>query len=218
MNSSLKMAALAAFFSAAALPSQAQTNLVESLGFQLVVFSQGVPVTNGAEVIQNADVTRLGTRDVIKVLGAATTNDFSGSAELLRVTAIIDGTNGATSTIVKDGTNVVDVTDFFSTSRDGVVVRNSTARHDNIQDSTSYSIRRLALRDQAGYPDLTTSFALQGFDILNFRRAELKDGLVVDGRYATWSVNGTGDQYGKPIIINGEITVNFVEVAVGPGL
>ncbi len=218
MKHLFKLAAAAALIGVAALPSQAQTNLVEELGFQLTVISQGPTITNGTTVIRDADFARIGTRDVINLLGAATTNDFSKSAHLLRVTPIIGGTNGPTITVVEDGSNVVDVSGFFALATDGSVVRNSFSNHGKVLDATRFGIRTVALKDQAGFPDLTSHFDLQGFDVSTYRRVSFKDKLTVGGHYATWTVNGTGDHNGKPLVIRGEVTVNFVTVNTTGGL
>jgi len=221
MNKSLKMAALAAFIGAATLTSQAQTNRIANLGFQLVLYSQGATTTNGTRVVEDADVTRFGSKDLIQLLGTATSNNFARSARLLRVTAIVNGTNGATTIVVKDGTNVVDVTGFFSTSLDGVVVHDSTFINGRLLKSTRFSIRSLALKDQAGFPALAAHFALQGFDVADFHRAEpMKAGSDMDDHGdhdATWTVNGTGDHNGQPIVVKGEINVNFIRIVAGPG-
>jgi hypothetical protein len=221
MKRPFKLAALAAFIAAAAMTSHAQTNRVANLGFQLVFYSQGATTTNGTRVVEDADVTRFGTKDLIQILGAATSNDFSRAARLLRVTAIIDGTNGGTTTIVKDGTNVVDVTGFFSTALDGVVVHDSTFINGRLLKATRYSIRNLALKDKTGFPALAAHFAVQGFDVADFHRAEpMKAGSDMDDHGdhdATWTVNGTGDHNGQPIVVKGEINVNFIRIVVGPG-
>jgi hypothetical protein len=196
------------------VPAQSRTNLVESLGINLIVTSQGVAITNRNEVIDIAAVAIFQTRDAINLLGAATTNNFSSAAQLLRVTPILNGANGPTRTVVKDGTNVVDVSGFFLFSTEGSVESRSATLGGQTLDAKRFSIRKLALQDQLLYPALGAHFAVQGFDVSTLCPVALSDGLVVNAHQAVWTVNGTGDYHSKPLVIQGQITVNFAEVDV----
>jgi hypothetical protein len=229
MIQKLKLAGMAAFISAIALASQAQTNVVESVTFALTAFYQGqsVAVTNVSHhltnVTQNAASVSIATKDIIAVLGKATANTFSSAAQLLRVTPILKGVNGPTTIIIRDAsskaTNIVDVSGFFMVSGTGTAVDNSTSTNNVLITDTSYSTKNLSLADQAGYPALTAHFNLQGFVVANLTRDIFKDGLIASGSSTTWTVNGTGDRNGVPFVVEGNSTVNVSAPSfiVGPG-
>jgi hypothetical protein len=96
----------------------AQTNAVQSINLALNLITQGPfhtnsPTTNHitSTVVTNTIVTK----DVIAWLGSATSNHFSTTARLVRVKHFNADTN-ITSIEIRDGTNVVDVTEFFANS------------------------------------------------------------------------------------------------------
>jgi hypothetical protein len=216
MNNHLKVAIAVAIIGATAFTAQAQTNRVERLGFTLTLISQGEPLSFGkAETNQNVTVVRMGTEDVINVLGAATTNTFSTSAQLLRITPIVDGTNGPTMLIVKDKTNIVDVTGFLTVSTNSAVVTNTITTKGVLRTDEAYSIKTIALVDKVGYPTLRVHFSLQGFVARSLNRVVFKDGLVVPGHTATWTINGPGDRNDHALVIDGSVTVDFDQVSVG---
>lgn len=126
----LKSAGLAALVGTFAITVQAQTNLVESLGFALTANYQGTNTTNGTTIKQNVKTESIKTADVIKLLGAATSNEFSAAAQLLKVTPIIEGNAGTALIIVRDVTSVLatKITTTTSTNRGIVTVHSVTNR------------------------------------------------------------------------------------------
>src|SRR5438874_34563 len=84
----------------------AQTNLVQSLHFNLTVELQGAPVTNQNLVSYSMTPRKIFTPDIIQVIGTSMSRAFSARATLLAVTPL----SGAPGTVViQDGTNRVDV-------------------------------------------------------------------------------------------------------------
>ena len=227
MTQKLKLAGMAAFIGAIAFTSQAQTNVVESVTFALTAYYQGQSVTNVSHhltnVTQNAASVSIATKDIIKVLGKATANDFSAAAQLLRVTPILNGVDGPTKYIIRDASsraaNIVDVSGFFVLSSTGAAVSTSTSTNNVLITDTTYSTKNVSLVDQAGHPALTAHFNLQGFVVATLSRDVFKNGVIADGYKATWTVNGTGDSKGVPFVIQGNstISVSAPSFIVGPG-
>lgn len=238
MIQKLRLVGAVAVVSAIAFTAQAQTrstavpqptNAVQSLTFALTAFYQGTPVSTVnhkiTNVTENASSATIGTKDVIALLGAATGNTFSSSAQLLRVTPILDGTNGPATVIVRDTTskttNIVDVGAFFSTSSYGTTVTNTTGTNGVIITDTTYAVRKLSLSAPEGYT-LTTHFDLYGFVVGTVERDLFKDGLITYAAGSTWTVTGTGERNGSPIVIDGNagkstFTVSDPKFVVGTG-
>jgi len=94
----------------------AQTNAVQTINLQLTLLTQGPFQTNSPatnDITATVTKTTIATKDVIGWLGTATTNDFSSRAKLVRVRHFNAATNETTIEI-RDGTNSVDVSAFFS--------------------------------------------------------------------------------------------------------
>ncbi len=94
----------------------AQTNAVQTINLELTLLTQGSYKTNSPatnDITATVTKTTIATKDVIGWLGDATTNSFSSKAKLVRVTHFNAETNQTTIEI-RDGTNVVDVSAFFS--------------------------------------------------------------------------------------------------------
>ena len=99
------------------LEAAPQTNLVQSLHFNLTAYLQGGPVTNQDLVSYSMTPRKFFTPDIIQVIGISMSHQFSPKATLLAVTPL----SGAPATIViQDGTNRVDVTGFFVINKDNV--------------------------------------------------------------------------------------------------
>lgn len=92
------------------------TNIVQNISFQFTTFEQGPTTTNLAtHVVARTIITNSVTvKDIITLLGQATTNVFSSNARLVHV--IQYSPAGKTNFFeVRDGTNLtVDVTSYFS--------------------------------------------------------------------------------------------------------
>src|SRR5437762_9691225 len=114
MKTTLKLAtiALIAFAAAKASAFAPHTNVVQNINIKIVAYSEGETTTNGTVVNEPVIKQIKITKDIIKLLGDATTNTFSASAKLLLVTSLTFG--GSPSILVKDGTNEVFVSEFFS--------------------------------------------------------------------------------------------------------
>lgn len=210
----LTAAVAAVIFGLAASQAKADhTNLVQNVSLRLLGITQGGTRTNGNVVTASVNTVRVGNGDVIGALGPATGNSFSDAAQLLAVTLLPDG---ATSIVVRDGGNEVDVSDFFS--------------HDNLSDSvgssqlntrtgrsteTDYSIQRFTLHDVDGQP-ISLHFDVQGIATENLSNA------VTPRADLSADVAGSGDNSGQLMILQGTITVRGrtleVVVDVSPGV
>src|ERR1044071_8692820 len=113
MKTTLKLAVIGLIALAATKASafSPHTNVVQNINIKVVVYSEGEETTNGTVVTKPVIKQTKTTRDIIQLLGDATTNTFSAGAKLLLVNSL---TFDTTTIMVKDGTNEVIVTDFFS--------------------------------------------------------------------------------------------------------
>jgi hypothetical protein len=93
----------------------ATTNLVQNISFALTCYEQGStnhPSTNVTTIAVNK--FRLTTKDIIGEIGLATSNRFSGKAQLVLVTDTASS-NSVSTVEIRDGTNApVDVSSFFT--------------------------------------------------------------------------------------------------------
>jgi len=126
----------------------AQTNAVEFLNLQLTFFTQGPTVTNKPatnDISTSVIKTSVATKDVIGWLGTATTNDFPATAKLVRVVHLNAG--GDTRTFeVRYGSNSVDVTPFFATSTNSILMLGKSIYNPVTGLSTGSLMENLYLR------------------------------------------------------------------------
>jgi hypothetical protein len=197
----------AVFLGLAAFQAQADhTNLVQNVNIRLLGITQGGTRTNGVFVTTTVSTVRVGTGAVIGALGAATGNSFSDQAQLVAVTILPDG---PAYIQVRDGSNDVDVTGFFSheSLSDSVstsVLNTGTGR----SAETDYSIQRFTLHDVP-----TLSFDVQGIATERLSNAATpRSDLSAD-------VVGSGNSNGQLLILQGSINVRggTLEVVTDPG-
>ena len=208
MKKTLLLATLGALLAVGtAWTSQAQTNVITQtnvtldLDFYLSTVAQGTVTTNDGAVVNGVVFGNITEASIISELGASTSNNFSPHAELWLVipTAAPDDW----SVKVRDGTNSpVDVTGFFTyapgTNSVGKTVVLTTT---GAVGDTEYSIDRFGLHDQAGLPALSTHFDVSGFTITTTRGA-----LPGEIESINACVDGTGEQDGNLIVIEGFVT------------
>ena len=214
MNTALKLAAIATLMAAGAAQTRAdQSNLVQHISIQLFGVKQGGTSTNGNLVTTSADGARVDTKQVIQALAAATANTFSSTGKLVLVVPL---GGGDPSIQVRDGSNTVDVTGFFSHQQlsDSVTSTFLNTKTGKTFE-TDYSIQRFVLQDRDGYPTLSLHFDVNGF-------AAQSSGSNAAGGQGTGldaNVAGTGDRNGKLLILQGSISIfgHTLEVVAGGG-
>ncbi len=205
----VKQAVLSAIVSLGVFEAQAdQTNVVQNLGVHLRGVQSGGLVTDRPTLTRGLSPAKIENRDVIAALGLVTSNAFSRSSRLVIVTPL----GGGESAIqIRDGTNRVDVTDFF--------------RHEQVSDSVSgsvsnavthqtvgldYSIQRITLHDAEERPALGLHFDVRGFAAeRDFERLDGISRLDIDAA-------GTGDVDGNFMILHGGIKVEGARLEVVP--
>ena len=163
----------------AARTNAATTNSVQNINFELTFFTQGPtnhPSTNITTI--KVDKFRVTSKDIIAALGKATTNDFSATARLVSVRDATS-TNSEREIEVRDGTNIVDVSRFFTltTAETNVVSVRSLSYNSatGIASGVVDSIFHLTLT----HTNLTASLDLRGFATTT--HVSIKDGATVLG-------------------------------------
>src|SRR5690242_17939853 len=129
----------------------ARAELIQTINFHLIAHVRTMDSTNGTTHIQKMTTVRITTRDILEMLGKATTNDFKG-------TALVSVHRGLAYQ-VRRGTNVVaDVSEFFTDEgSSGDVVDqsfNSTTGKDSYH---GFWLKTLTFDDHRG-----NSFTLSG--------------------------------------------------------
>lgn len=205
----VKQAVLSAFISMGVFQAHADnTNVVQNLSVQLRGVQPGGPVTNRNTITTGLSPARIENRDIIQALGLATSNLFSRAAKLVIVTPL----GGGDSAIqVRDGTNRVDVSDYFrhtqqsSDSVSGSVSNTVTLRSVNLD----YSIQRFSLRDAEGKPALGLHFDVRGF---------AAERTTTRASFLELDAAGTGDANGSLLILHGEIDIQGDRLEVVPSV
>ena len=225
MINAYKIIPTAALLMAAALqtaPAQT-TNIDEALvlNFNLNVVSQGPTTTTSAGVVSDVQVSRITSRDIIVVLGAATGNNFSTRARLVVLTPTNDLEEWTVQ--IQDGANDVDVTGFIVHNPGASSVGSAwVTRRTGAAGGTEYSIDGFGLQDQAGFPALTKHFNVSGFTATTSRGVVNRRGQitgVIDSIDA--DVSGTGDSGGQLLIIEGTVDADGIgtqPVVTGSGI
>jgi len=177
-----------------------QTNLVQNLSIRLGGIATGPTETNGNIVTTSLKSVQVSTKDVIQQLGTATANSFSDKATLVVVTPLPSGNSAI---VIRDGSTSVDVSVFFVYEQKSDFVSSS---HANLKNSHStskdYSIQRLALTDSSPNPALTLHFDVQGIGVETTVTAATGSHTELDA-----GVAGSGDENGKPLILEGSFRV-----------
>ncbi len=203
-----KLIPMAAVLMAAALQTASAqvTNTYEALvlNFNLNAVTQGPTTTTSAGAQTGVQTSRITSRDIIVVLGAATGNTFSRHARLV----VLTPTNNLENWIVQvqDGTTSVDVTGFIGHQPGPNSVGSSLVRRNGATSVTEYSIDGFTLQDQAGFPLLTAHFGVSGFTATSASGVVNRRGQLV-GQIDTIDadVSGTGDNNGAVEIIEGTV-------------
>lgn len=202
------MALIAALGTSASLADE--TNVVQTLDFQLNGFQQGASKTNGNVISTRVAGVRVRTRDVINALSSATGVAFSKSASLVVVTPL----GGGTSSIqIRDGTTTVDVTTFFSYQAvGGVVSASETNLRTGRAAGDDFSIQAFTLTDSPGYNPLGLHFDLRGL-------AEQTWTTTAQGTRTELSaeVTGSGDSNGNTLIFQGLVRVHGYSLEILSG-
>lgn len=208
----VKLTAVAAMLIAGAVLAQAdQTNLVENMNIRLYGLWQGGTTTNRNQVVTQAHVTVLDSRQIIQALGAVTGNEFSRRSRLVLITPL----NGNTSSMeVRDGDAKVDVTAFFVLEQTGPGVQSSVLNTRSGRSSrTLYSIQRLVLQDAPDVPALSMHFDVNGLAV------DSSSNFPVPGpdNRMDISASGNGDRTGTPLVITGSVSISGQALEVVPG-
>jgi len=197
----------ALMITSAARTNAATTNSVQDISFELTFLTQG-PTNHPTADITTITIHkfRVTTKDVIAVLGKATTNDFSPSARLVSVRDATSA-NSVRKIEVRDSTNTVDVTSFFNltTAETNVISVHSLTFNSvtGIATGVTDSIFDLTL----AHTNLTANLDLTGFATTT--HTSIKFGKVVlgvDEIDAAVAGSGTGTN-GVPAIVNGLISL-----------
>jgi hypothetical protein len=208
-----KLIPTAALLLAVALQSASAqvTNTYEALvlNFNLNAVTQGPTTTAAAGAETTVQTSRITSRDIIKVLGAATGNTFSARARLVVLTPTNDLENWIVQ--IQDGSTSVDVTGFIGHMPGPNSVGSSLVRRNGDTTSTEYSIDGFTLQDQAGFPPLTEHFSVSGFTATSESGVVNRRGQLV-GQIDTIDadVSGTGDTNGQVHIIEGTVDANGI--------
>jgi hypothetical protein len=174
--------------------SAAQTNLVQSLRFDLMAFFQGANFTNQNLVTSSVTQQRISNADIIQALGTSLSQTFSSHAALRTVTVL---PNGPETVVIQDGTNRVDVTGFFvDTSGPVQVAKGVSDTATGAEHGTQYGNRTFRLRNKGGSPALILNFQVAGF-------AQDKLWTISDPQ---GTIIGLGDEYSATVA--GTVTLN----------
>jgi hypothetical protein len=161
----------------------AQTNLVQSLRFNLSVYLQGTTATNGNIINDSISPEKISTTDIIQAIGTSQAATFSTDATLQTVTQL---PGGPTRVVIQGGTNRVDASGFFIFTKDTIAVAkgffNTTM---GAERGMEYVNRSFRLRNQGGFPNLTLNFRVSGL-------SPTKCGSLFDGQGA---VIGVAEEY-----------------------
>lgn len=212
MKNAIRLASLTALLAVGTAPALmaqttvAPTNVTLDLDFYLTTVSQGTVVTNGSNIINGVQFGSITEGSIIKELGASTSNTFSGRAELALVTPVNEPDDW--TVLVKDGSNTVDVTGFFTfTPGTNSVGRTIINGADETVSDTSYSIDSFALHDATNFPPLTTHFHVRGFTITETRGVvPTATALFGVPESIAAEVSGEGETSGNLLIIEGLVT------------
>lgn len=168
----------------------ATTNLVQTINMAITAYAEGDTTTNGAVVTTPVLKMKASVKDIIQLLGDATTNTFSAKAKLLLITPLPDGES---SIVVEDGTNRVDVSDFFDAEDQGEGVGSTTVNTlTGIGKATHYRMFELELRDN-GSQVLEVHFRVAGLSTIKSATIG-KPGAVIGMSHSVSAVlAGTGD-------------------------
>jgi uncharacterized protein YkwD len=183
----------------------AQTNLVQSLRFDLTACFQGANVTNQNLVTYSVAPQRISNADIIQALETSLSQTFTIHAALRTVTVL---PNGPETVVIQDGTNRVDVTGFFVDTFGPVqVVKGVSDTSSGQEHQVQYGNRTFRLRNKGGSPALTLNFQVAGFAQDKLHTLSEAQGTIIgmcDEFSAT--VAGTVTLNGQDAVAHGYVT------------
>ena len=193
----------------------AQTNLVQTLHIELSAYTQGPVVTNGFVISSSLNTTRISNQDIIEALGSATTNSFSRDAHLLLMKSLPDGD---LKVVIRDGTNSVAVTRFFSADHaDTKAIRGRINLLTGIASGSEYSFHNFALTDDTNAQPLTIHFELSGLTRATFISLLNGKGRPFGTAYEYGAImSGTGDVNGTNALFEGAISGKGRKIEIVP--
>jgi hypothetical protein len=191
-----------------------RTNLVQNLTLTLTAYTEGETRANGN--LSTTPVIRLkrSTKEIIQLLGDATTNRFSAAARLILETPL-PGTSSRF--VIRDGSHKVDVSAFFTYKQFIEGAKGSQMNtQSGAEQSKDYRILQFSLHD-SGERQLNLRFNVTGFS------TETSGNFI---RLGTWTrtqrtvgnLSGTGsfrdDSGNYFLIVRGTLTVAGGELEV----
>ena len=225
MKSSLKAFLIALLVVVGVVNVQsAQTNIVQTLTFQLTAWTQGANTTNGTTTSVVASSRSIVTKDVIGWLGMATTNDFTGGQLLVLNTLGDPGSK--LRIVVRVKTTVpakdVDVSDFFAVVAHAATVNNYSFNNTNnlVGPGTYHGYWGFYLQNDDKHPALPVTFQATGYgtDVATGIKGSKGVVLGLSDQFTMANAAGTGMANGQPfvffgsIIVGGKISAKTLEV------
>lgn len=185
----------------------AQTNLVQSLRFNLSALFQGANVTNQNVVTYSTLPRKISNLDIIQSLGASLGRTFTASAKLVVVTEL---PNHDARVMVQDGTNRVSVADYISLDRDDVrVSKGLTDLGTGVERGTEYSNWSFRLKDDGDHPDLNLHFRVRGQTQAKFRTLLNSQGANIgESEELIATVAGTVDLNDNDGVVRGTVSTS----------
>lgn len=170
----------------------AQTNLVQTIQFNALIYTQADPVTNATgTIIKYPTVTTpFGGPKLIQLLGQATTNHFSPVAKLKLISPV---TGARPIVVVQDETNRVDVSSYVSLTQRGDVTVESTVRtvSTGAEVGTVRELFGLRLRSTGNALDLPLHFDTRGLAVFRTKTV-MVGGLPVAVNTTSSKLDGDG--------------------------
>jgi hypothetical protein len=169
-----------------------------AVNFKLTARFQASFVSNSVVETHRTSVARIATKDILKLLAAATTNDLTGARLVL-------ANRTSTNFETLKGTNaVIDVSRFFSMTDSTNWVSDGTIHNrTGLYNLKNYSIRTITFNDGAG-----NSFQFSGLETDAFSAAAGGQGRQKFGETVTVDGNGVGQYNGKVAVFSGTITLS----------
>jgi hypothetical protein len=188
----------------------AQTNAVQTINVQLTLLTQGPFKTNSPatnDISATVLRTTIATKDVIGWLGTATTNVFSANAKLVRVKHF-NATANDTTIEIRDGTNVVDVSAFFSNSYQTNGVQASIYNTvTQVRTGKEFGLLHLELTNAPPY-NLVPHFNVFGSETLGYvSLTSGKSVLIADEIRAQTLAGGGAGADGVRGFVTGSVTI-----------
>jgi hypothetical protein len=205
MKKTSLFAAFLVFASVAPLQA-AQTNLVQSLRFNLSALFQGPPVTNQNVVTYSVIPRKITTTEIIQSVGASLGSSFTAYAKLLLVRQLPEGNPRV---MIQDNGQRVDVTGYFSLDKDDVrVVKGISDVTLTVERGVEYGNWSFRLRDDGSHPDLNMHFRVRGYTQTKFRTiTDSYDTIVGEAEELISTVAGTADLNDREAPVRGTVAV-----------